>query len=293
MFDLIHLKGNTYYITGHTNLGLYKINEKDVILIDVPIKKYAARIENMLRKYNFNLKYIVNTHSHPDHTGSNEYLIKQTGCEVITSRIERAFLRNDKLDIGFLSGGYPLNNYDTPLMHVNEQHDIKSLRYLPDCLRSFKLPGHHYDMRGFKTVDGVYFVADSICDKELIDKEHIMLIYDIAGYIKSLNYLKSLKGKIMVPSHVSVSTDLNDLVDYNLTKINEICNVLLDYLKEPNTYDNIIAYLFNYYNLKITYNKYLLIGSTIRSYIAYLVNQNKLTSYFLDNKLYFKVEQSC
>lgn len=287
-FDLIHIKGNTYYITGSTNLGLYKMNEKDVILIDVPVKKYGPRIESLLREYGFNLKYIVNTHSHADHTGSNEYLIKQTGCEVITSRIERAFLRNDKLDIGFLSGGYPLLVYDTPLMHVNEQHDIKSLRYLPDCLRSFKLPGHHYDMRGFKTVDGVYFVADSICKKELIDKEHIMLIYDVAGYIKSLNYLKTLKGKIMVPSHVELSTDLDDLVDYNLAKINEICQVLEDFLAEPNSYDNIIAYVFSHFQLRITYNKYLLIGSTIRSYLAYLESLNRVTCYFADNKLLFK-----
>ncbi len=288
MFELIHLKGNTYYITGNTNLGLYKLNEHDVILIDVPIKKYGPRLESLLRSYNFNLKYIVNTHSHADHTGANEYLIKQTNCQVITSRIERAFLRNDKLDIGLLSGGYPLTKYDTPLMHVNEQHDILSLKHLPECLKSFKLPGHHYDMRGFKTKDGVYFIADSICKKELIDKEHIMLIYDVDGYRKSLNYLKSLKGKIMVPSHVETSNDLDELVDYNLAKIDEICNVLLEYLNIPNHYDNIFAYMFDHYKLKISYNKYLLICSTIKSYLAYLESKNLITTFFLDNKLYFK-----
>lgn len=288
MFELIHLKGNTYYINGKTNLGLYRLNDKDVILIDVPIKRYGPRIDSLLRSYGFNLKYIINTHSHADHTGSNEYLIKQTGCKVITSRIERAFLRNDKLDIGFLSGGYPMNSYDTPLMHVNEQHDILSLRYLPDCLHSFKLPGHHYDMRGFKTRDGIYFIADSICTKKLIDKEHIMLIYDVDGYLKSLNFIKTLKGKTMVPSHCPISNDLTELADYNIAKINEIINVLLNYLDIPNTYDNIFSYIFSYYNLNISYNKYLLICSTIKSYLAYLVNNNLLTTYFLDNKLYFK-----
>lgn len=288
MFDLIHLKGNTYYITGNTNLGLYKLNDKDVILIDVPIKRYGPRIESMLREYGFNLKYIVNTHSHADHTGSNEYLIKQTNCQVITSRIERAFMRNDRLDIGFLSGGYPLREYDTPLMHVNEEHDILSLRHLPDCLHSIKLPGHHYDMRGFKTRDGVYFVADSICKEELIKKEHIMLMYDVRGYLKSLNYLKTLKGKIIVPSHVEPSTDFNDLVDINIAKIEEIINVLKDYLKVPNTYDNIIAYIFSYYNLHITFNKHLLISSTIHSYLSYMEEEGLITCFFLNNKLYFK-----
>ncbi len=286
-FDLIHIKGNTFYINGLTNIGLYKLNERDVILIDVPLKKYAPRIDSLLRANNFNLKYIVNTHSHPDHTASNQYLIKLTNCQVITSRIERAFLRNDKLDIGFLSGGYPLRHYDTPLMHVNEQHDILSLRYLPEELKSFKLPGHHYDMRGFKTKDGVYFVADSICSKELIEKEHIMLIYDVEGYIKSLNYLKSLKGKIMVPSHVNPSDNLDDLVDINLAKIKEIIDVLANFLTLENTYDEIISYIFKYYNLNISYNKYLLISSTIKSYLAYMENKGYIKCYFKDNKLYF------
>ena len=287
-FELTHLKGNTYYIRGKTNLGLYKLNDKDVILIDVPFKKSGPAIETFIRRNGFNLKYIINTHSHPDHTGSNEYLIKQTGCKVITSRIERAFLRNDKLDIGFLAGGYPLKAYDTPLMHVNDQHDILSLKYLPDEIKSFKLPGHHYDMRGFKTKDGVYFVADSICTKELIDNEHIMLIYDVAGYIKSLEYLKTLKGHIIVPSHAPISTNLDELVDYNLAKIEEIKKVILTILNKPLNYDNIFRKIFEHYHLNITYNKYLLISSTIRSYISYLENLGFIESFFNDNILYFR-----
>lgn len=292
MYELIHLKGNTYYITGRTNLGLYKLNETDVVLIDVPMKKEGPAIETLLRRNGFKLKYIINTHSHPDHSGANEYLICATGCTVITSRIERAFLRNNKLDIGFLSGGYPLDEYDTPLMHVNEQHNILSLRHLPDGIRSFKLPGHHYDMRGFKTDDGVYFVADSICTKSLLDKEHIMLIYDVAGYKKSLNFLTTLTGKIIVPSHAPVADDLSLLAAYNLEKIEEIENVLLDILESPKTYDDIYKAIFDYYNLKITYNKYLLITSTIRSYISYLKHLGKISCYFFDNKLYFKTQEN-
>ena len=287
MYELHHLKGNTYYIDGHTNLGLYKLNDRDVVLIDVPVKEAGAAIETLLRRNGFKLKYMVNTHSHPDHSGCNEYLIKQTGCEIITSRIERAFMRNNKLDLGFLSGGYPLDNYDTPLMHVDEQHDIRSFLHLPAGLRSFKLPGHHYDMRGIKTSDGIYFIADSICTKKLIDKEHIMLIYDVAGYKRSLNYIKSLKGHMMVPSHCPISTDLTELADYNLIKMTEIENVILDVLDVDLSYDDIIARVLEHYNIRISYNKYLLMGSTIRSYISYLCHNKRLKSYFKDNKLMF------
>ena len=291
MYELHHLKGNTYYLKGFTNLGLYKLNDTDVVLIDTPMKSFAEEIYNILMDNNFNLKYIVNTHSHPDHTGCDQYLAERTGCQIIASRIERAFMRNSKLDVGFLSGGYPLDNYDTTLMHVDEQHDIRSFLHLPEGLRSFKLPGHHYAMRGIKTSDGVYFIADSICTKKLIDKEHIMLIYDVAGYKRSLNYIKVLKGHIMVPSHVDVSKDLNELVDYNLYKMEEIENYLLQILEEPLGYDDIFKLVFDYYNIKLGYNKYLLMSSTIRSYLSYLAHLKKITPSFLDNKLVFKVNK--
>ena len=140
MLTLHRIKGNTYYIDGMTNIGLYKLNETDVVLIDTPIKKLAPKLYELLKENNFNLKYIVNTHSHPDHTGCNDYLMKKfPDCMIIASRIERAFLRDASLDVGFLSGGYPLDEYDAPLMTNDEQHDIRSFKYLPTGLRSFKL----------------------------------------------------------------------------------------------------------------------------------------------------------
>lgn len=291
MYELHHIKGNTYYIDGRTNLGLYKLNATDVVLIDVPMRSGGPAIETLLRRNNLKLKYIVNTHSHPDHCGANQYLIKQTGCQVIASRIERAFMRNNKLDIGFLSGGYPLDHYDSSLMHVDEQHDILSFKNLPSGLRTFKLPGHHYDMCGIKTKDGVYFIADSICTEKLINKEHIMLIYDVAGYKKSLHLLETLKGKghIFVPSHAEITDDLTNLITINLNKILEIEQVLVEMLKSPKSYDEIISRIFTHYNLKISYNKYLLIGSTIRSYLAYLVHQKRVVCNFEENILYFAV----
>ena len=292
MYELIHLKGNTYYIKGFTNLGLYKLNDNDVVLIDTPMKGYAEEIYNILLENGFNLKYIVNTHSHPDHTGCDQYLAERTGCQIIASRIERAFMRNSKLDVGFLSGGYPLDNYDTNLMHVDEQHDIRSFLHLPEGLHSFKLPGHHYAMRGIKTSDGVYFLADSICTKKLLDKENIMLIYDVAGYKRSLNFIKGLKGHIMVPAHADVSRDLNELADYNLLKMEEIESVILKAIDRPLNYDEIFKRVFNHYNIRLGYNKYLLMSSTIRSYISYLCHHKRLAPSFVDNMLVFtRVEE--
>lgn len=287
-YELHHLKGKTYYIDGPTNLGVYFLNNQEVVLIDCGTHKEGPIIETLLRKHHLKLNCIICTHSHPDHSGGSLYLSKMTGCKIIASKIERAFFRDSKLDIGFLNGGYPLDEFDNRLMHTDEQHEIESLEAIPRGLRSFKLPGHHYGMIGIKTSDGVHFIADTLGSKELISSEHILLIYDVAGYLKSLEYISRLNG-IIVPSHSEVTTDISDLVHFNQYKIEEIMKVILNILREERTAEEVVSDVFDYYKLRISYNKYLLISSTIKSYLSYLSNQGKIKNNFQQNRLYFSI----
>lgn len=291
MYELHHLKGNTYYIDGPTNIGVYKINDTDVLLIDSGTPMDAPIIETVLRRNKLKLKYIVNTHCHTDHSGGNRYLMKMTGCKVITSKIERAFLRDSIIDLSTLYGGYPLDEFDNKLLHIEEQREIYSLELLPDGVRSIKLPGHHFGMIGIRTSDGVYFVADTLGSKDLIDKQHILLIYDVEGYINSLDYIEKLDGNLVVPAHSKVTDRISELVKYNKSKMNEIMEVILNELINPHTLEELVAEVFNHYNLRITYNKYLLITSTIKSYVSYLANNKKIDKYFNDNKLYFETKK--
>ncbi|MCR5113387.1 MAG: MBL fold metallo-hydrolase [Acholeplasmatales bacterium] len=288
MYDLHHLKGRTYYIDGPTNCGVYILNDdNECVLIDCGTALEGPIIETVLRRNKLKLKYLVNTHSHADHSGSNVYLMKMTGCTVIASKIERAFLRDSKLDIGFLYGGYPIDEFDTKLMHIDDQKEIYALEQLPEGLRSFKLPGHHYGQIGIRTSDGVYFIADSVVSTELVAKSHVVLIYDIQGYLDSLDYVEELKGNIIVPAHADVSTDLTETIEFSRNKIHEICDVIIDYLSKEHTAEEVTAHIFEHYNLRISYNKYMLIMATIRSYLSYLGHERKVKNYFKDNKLVF------
>ena len=49
-----------------------------------------------------------------------------------------------------------------------------------------------------------------------------------------------------------------------------------------------MKYIFDEYNLPMNGNQYVLIGSTIRSYLSYLVDENKLKYEFKDNKMFWK-----
>ena len=225
--------------------------------------------------------------AHADHSGGWEYIYKKTNCKMITSKVERGFFRDPKLDIGFLYGGYPLDEYDGKLMHIDMNDEIYGMEELPECINWFHLPGHHWGMVGIKTPDDVYFVADTLGSIDLVERAHILLIYDVKGYLDSLEFVESLDGHMVVPSHSEAATNIKPVVEFNKNKILEIQNVLLEYLKEEHNCTECTTHIFNHYNLRISYNKYMFILSTVRSYLSYLSNSKRIKNYFKDNRLVF------
>ena len=288
MYELHHLKGNTYYIDGKTNCGVYKLNDNnDVLLFDCGMDTDGKYIYETLENAGMHITHLLFSHCHADHAGGWKFIYEKTHCKMIASKVERGFFRDAKLDLGFLYGGYPLDEYDSRLMHIDSNDEIYALDEIPEGVEFFHLPGHHYGMIGIKTSDDVYFVADTLGSIDLVERAHILLIYDVKGYLESLDFVKSLEGKIVVPSHSEVSTHITPVVEYNRSNIYDIIDILLDYLKEEHNCTECTSYIFDYFKLKITYNKYMLILSTIRSYLSYLSNSKRIRNYFKDNRLVF------
>ena len=62
--------GNTYFVKGGTNTGVYLFENNDALLIDPGLS--GLRPKKMLEMFeneNIRLKYIINTHEHEDHYG--------------------------------------------------------------------------------------------------------------------------------------------------------------------------------------------------------------------------------
>ncbi|MBQ7641917.1 MAG: MBL fold metallo-hydrolase [Acholeplasmatales bacterium] len=288
MYDLHHLKGNTYYIDGPTNCGVYVLNDKnEVLLFDCGTEDDAPHIYETLKNNGMTITHLVFSHCHSDHSQGCHFIHQMTNCKMFASKVERGFFRDPKLDIGFLYGGYPLDEYDGKLMHVDMNDEIYAMDQIPEGVEWFHLPGHHWGMIGIKTSDDVYFVADTLGSIDLVERAHILLIYDVKGYLESLNFVESLDGKLVVPSHSQATNNIKPVVEFNRNQIYKIIDILLDYLKEEHNCTECCSYVFDYFKLRITYNKYMLILSTVRSYLSYLSNSKKIKNYFKDNRLVF------
>ena len=108
MYELIQVSDSSYYVQSPAKIGLVKLNDKDVCLIDSGSDKDAGRkIRQILDANGWNLTAIYNTHSNADHIGGNKYLQGQTGCKIYANGIDCSVTNYPILKPAFLYGGFP------------------------------------------------------------------------------------------------------------------------------------------------------------------------------------------
>ena len=287
--ELIKAGEKTYYIKNPTNIGIYKLDDNNIYLIDSGNDKEAGKkILKIINEQGWNIKGIINTHSNADHIGGNKVIQDRTGCEIYASDIEESFVKYPILESTMLYGGFPFKDLRNKFLLAKESKPKNINELLVDGLEFIPLKGHFFDMIGIKTSDNIFFLGDSLFSEETINKYHLFYIYDVGEYLNTLSYLKNLKGKLFIPSHCKATNNIDSLIELNKKKIEEILDVIYKYCVENRTFEEILKYIFEKYLLTMNINQYVLISSTIKSYLSYLYDNNKLTYEFIDNKMIWK-----
>lgn len=287
MYELIRVSENDYYIQSPAKIGLVKLNDKEVCLIDSGNDKDAGRkVRKILDENGWELKVIYNTHSNADHIGGNKYLQGQTGCRIYAPEIEGDFTRHPVLEPAFLYGGYPCKELRHKFLLAQESNaEYLTKEALPDGWESIPLPGHFFDMVGFRTRDDVVYLADCLSSRETLDKYRISFVYDVGAYIETLEMVKKMKAKLFIPAHAEPGEDMCQLAQYNIDKVMEIGEKILDICAVPRSFEEILQKLFTEYALVMNFEQYVLVGSTVRSYLSWLKDTGRLKAGFEQNRL--------
>lgn len=287
--ELVQVGEKTYYIKNGTNIGIYQIDSENVYLIDTGNDKEAGKkILKIVEEKGWKVKGIINTHSNADHIGGNKIIQERTACKILAHRIERAFIENTILEPSFLYGGYPFLDLQNKFLLAKSTKTLEVEENLPEGLEYVELKGHFFDMIGVKTSDNIYFIADALFSEETILKYHVFFLYDVESFLGTLDRLETLKGELYIPSHIAATEDITMLIQSNRKKVYEIIDLILKFCDRTRTFEEILAYLFNTYHLVMNANQYVLIGSTLRSYLSYLYNQKKINYQFQENKMLWK-----
>ena len=287
MYELIHITGESYYIQSPAKIGLVKLESDNVCLIDSGNDKEAGRkVKKVLDSHNWNLKAVYNTHSHADHIGGNRYLQNNIGCKIYAPGIECDFTRHTLLESAFLFGGCPVNELRHKFLMAQESGaEYLTPDNIPEGFEIINLPGHSFDMTGFRTPDDVIYLADCLASRETLNKYRIIYIYDVEAYLATLEKVKTLNANYFVPSHADLTDNIYDLAQYNINHVNNIAQDIITICREPLNFERILQNLFTKYNLTMNFEQYALTGSTVKSFLTLLKTQGRLNAFFNSNIL--------
>ena len=287
MYELIQVGERSYYIQSPAKMGLYRVNDAEVCLIDSGNDKDAGRkVRQLLDANGWTLKAIYNTHSHADHIGGNKYLQGQTGCKIYAPGIECDFVNHPILEPSLVYGGFPAKDLRHKFLLAQESAaEPLTEAVLPEGFELIPLPGHYFDMVGFRTPDDVVYLADCLSSRETLEKYRIGFLYDVAGYLRTLETVKTLRAKLFVPAHGSAAGDMAELAQYNIEQVQEIADRIVALCREPMSFEQILQKLFAAYSLTMSFEQYALVGSTVRSYLSWLRDAGRLTVVIEDHML--------
>ena len=148
--ELIRVGEKTYYIKNPTNIGIYKVDDENVFLIDTGNDKDAGKkILKIIEEQGWKVKGIITTHSNADHIGGNKVIQDRTNCEIYAYNIEKAFSENPILEPSFLYGGYPFKDLRNKFLLAKESKVTEIENNLPEGLEYFTLKGHFFDSSRF------------------------------------------------------------------------------------------------------------------------------------------------
>lgn len=290
MYELIQVSGSSYYVQSPAKIGLVRLNDTDVCLIDSGSDKDAGRkARQLMEKNGWHLTAIYNTHSHADHIGGNRYLQSQTGCRLYAPGAECAVTRHTVLEPSMLYGGCPPKELRHKFLMAQES-DAAYLTadVLPEGFRLLPLPGHCMDMVGFRTPDDVVYLADCVSSRETLEKYRIGYIYDVGAYLATLETVKAMTAKAFVPAHAEVTENIAPLVQYNMDTVQEVGDAITALCAAPQTFEELLKALFDRYGMVMTFEQYALVGATVRSYLTWLKETGRVTAEFADNRMLWR-----
>jgi len=290
MFELIQVSPRCWYIESPAKIGLVELGGGEVCLIDSGNDKDAGRkIRQILDAKGWKLRAIYNTHANADHIGGNRYLQGQTGCRIFAPGIDCAITREPILEPVILYGGFPCRDLRHKFL-LAQQSDAELLtrEVLPDGFELLPLPGHFFDMVGFRAPDDVVFLADCLSSRETLDKYQICFLYDAAAYLRTLEMVQSLEAELFIPSHAAPTRDIRELAKLNIDKVLEIAERIVGLCAEPVGFETLLRSLFIEYGLQMNFEQYVLIGSTLRSYLSWLRDAGRVEPLFDDSRLLWR-----
>ena len=281
----------TFCIEHDTNIGIHFTDDGRMYLIDTGSKGDGEKIDEILTREGWVPSCIINTHTHIDHIGGNEFLMRKYGIPAYCTDYDMAFAHYSELEAAYMNGGYPAEKLRTIFAHPG-MIGFRSLeKETPDGIDWTYLPGHSFGMIGIRTSDDIWFLGDSYLSRSFLKQYTFGFIYNVEAYIDTLKKLKEFKGALFVPSHGIIETDIVPSLEQNLRSVAEMCSMICETCREYRGQDEILQQMYERLQMHARPAQHALLSSTVKSYLTYLQDRNKLECRFVDNIMKWRTQE--
>lgn len=277
------IKGNTWAFMGTTMMPVYRLNERDCVLLDTGYPNERRKILESLEQQELNLCGIICSHGHIDHIGSAEFLRKKFDIPLYLSQSEGAMMLNVLNAKVYRVAVTPKETFDSMADCLSQEAIL-----LPESCGKVEIggaefllehtPGHSTGHLCIVTPDDVCYLGDAVLSHDQMDAKFPYAL-DVGMAIKSHQKIGKFGYSHYIMAHYGdiPFSELPALVAENRELFEKRCHKILDCLYRPKTIDRLTMDLCQIYELKTTNPKRIYFYQrTLRFYLDYLEDMEEI-----------------
>ncbi len=279
------IKGNTFAIdTGMTYIPFYKINDREIIMLDCGWIKEREGIDRILEENNFKVEGIIVSHAHIDHIGNCSHIKDKYGAVIAMPSYE-ALICSSPINLKAFYGTQSLTDVIKHFGHMVCETDImiepncKSIYVCGIKFKIFHTPGHTPAHICIITPDDVAYLGDSLISRSVMEGAKMPYAFVLSEDLASKEKLYELKSSIYVSAHKGIYgiDEIENLITDNIKFYKKRGEKIWEVINERLTMEEILRKVIKEFKIPVnTEYKYYTIERMLRSYVEYLSETNKL-----------------
>lgn len=291
--EINKVKGNTFCIdTGMTYIPFYKINEKEIIILDTGWAKGEREgIEALLEENRLRISGILCSHAHIDHIGNNAYFKEKYKCCIAMPAYE-AMICSSAVNLKLYYSNQTLSEVEEHLGHMVCETDIMIFEQQDNiflCGIKFGIwhtPGHSPAHICITTPDQVAYLGDALISYEVMRGAKMPYAFILREDLKSKASLRSLHCSKYVVAHKGMYDDITQLIDDNIEFYQQRAQRIYQLIEDAMTMEDIFKAAIAALKIRITSKqRYRVIDKILRSYLEYLQETGKIELAMQDGSL--------